>query len=204
MDVPAGNPCRGQGESEIDGTTPYHKTHSTEAGDEVAVAYAWHPWAGRSVRVDGVIERATGASVRCSLVGAAVARAQEIPIWMLDAAACRMTRAAREPVVTLPALEALRSLLLKATTRAGALSPEAAIASPDQHRGDRNAPLPPSAPNAGPPTQPHSRESAADARLGAWLERPAGADAARGDRADDTAADRPRPPRGPRAGERRR
>ena len=47
-----------------------HKTHGTETGDEVAVAYAWHPWGGQSVRVHEVIERTTGSVARCSLVGA--------------------------------------------------------------------------------------------------------------------------------------
>src|SRR5215211_3621857 len=53
----------------------------TAAGDEVTVAYAWHPWAGRSVRLHEVIERATGASARCGLVDAPPARLQEIPLW---------------------------------------------------------------------------------------------------------------------------
>jgi hypothetical protein len=35
-----------------------------------------------------VIERPTGAVARCSLVDAAIARVQEIPVWMLDTAAC--------------------------------------------------------------------------------------------------------------------
>ena len=67
--------------------TPRHKTHSTAAAEELAVAYSWHPWAERTVRVHEVIERPTGAVARCSLVGAAVARGQDIPVWMLDAAA---------------------------------------------------------------------------------------------------------------------
>ena len=52
------------------------------------MAYAWHPWAGRSVRVHETIERPTGAQARCSLAGAGVVRMREIPVWMLDAAAC--------------------------------------------------------------------------------------------------------------------
>src|SRR6188472_1776127 len=40
-----------------DCTTPHHKTHSTGAGDEVGVLYAWHPWAGRPVRLEEVIAR---------------------------------------------------------------------------------------------------------------------------------------------------
>src|SRR3954454_18407176 len=73
-------------------TTSHHKTHSTAAGDEVTVVYAWHPWAGRLVRLHEVIERATGASARCSLVDATNARLQESPVWMLDAVVCRTTR----------------------------------------------------------------------------------------------------------------
>ena len=71
-----------------DCTTPHHKTHSTGAGDEVGVLYAWHPWAGRPVRLEEVIARATGAAARCSLVDAPVTRLQEIPVWMLDPVAC--------------------------------------------------------------------------------------------------------------------
>ncbi len=70
----------------------------------VAVAYAWHPWAGRLVHVHEVIERTTGASARCGLVDAAADRVQEIPVWMLDAALCRSMRASTEPVTALPAL----------------------------------------------------------------------------------------------------
>ena len=122
-------------------TTLRHKTHGTEAGDEVAVAYAWHPWAGRLVHVHEVIERTTGASARCSLVEAPAARVQEIPVWMLDAALCRSMRASDGPVAALPALRTLRSLLSEAMTRTSAVSsPDPQIASPDYHRGDRHAP----------------------------------------------------------------
>ena len=48
--------------------------------DETDVVYAWHPWAGRRVRVHEVIERATGASARCRIVGAPPTRVQEIPV----------------------------------------------------------------------------------------------------------------------------
>jgi hypothetical protein len=69
-----------------------HTTQSTAVGDEFAIACGWHTWAGQTVRVYEVIERATGSAARCSLVDAAVARVQEIPVWMLDAAACCQTR----------------------------------------------------------------------------------------------------------------
>jgi hypothetical protein len=35
--------------------TPHHKTHSTAASEEIAIAYSWHPWAGRTVRIHEVI-----------------------------------------------------------------------------------------------------------------------------------------------------
>ena len=62
------------------------------------VVYAWHPWAGRSVYIHDVIERATGAAARCSLAGVAAARVQELPVWMLDTAACCPVRLTQEPM----------------------------------------------------------------------------------------------------------
>ena len=62
-----------------------------------------------------MIERATGASARCSLVDATNARLQEIPVWMLDAVVCRTTRTTAQPVAALPALAALRALLSDAS-----------------------------------------------------------------------------------------
>ena len=133
--------------------TLHHKTHSSAAVDEMAIAYSWYPWAERTVRVHEVIERPTGAVARCSLVDAAVARVQEIPVWMLDTAACCQTRLAAEPATSLSALTALRILLLEAMRTAAAEEPsDAGIASPDSYRGDRHAaPLSP-APTAAPST----------------------------------------------------
>ena len=134
--------------------TPRHKTHGTAAGDEMAIAYSWHPWAERTVRIHEVIERPTGAVARCSLVDAAVARVQEIPVWMLDTAACCQTRLAAKPVAALSALAALRILLLEAMRTAATEVPsDAGIASPDSYRGDRHAiPSSPS-PTAAPSTR---------------------------------------------------
>src|SRR3954467_2712093 len=110
-------------------TCPLFKSgHSTAAGDEVTVVYAWHPWAGRPVRLHEVIERTTGASARCSLVDATIARLQEIPAWMIDASACRTTRTTAQPVAALSAMAALRALLSDAMRGA---STGAAIASPE-------------------------------------------------------------------------
>jgi hypothetical protein len=40
----------------------------------MAIAYSWHLWAERTVRVHEVIERPADAVARCSLVDAVVAR----------------------------------------------------------------------------------------------------------------------------------
>jgi hypothetical protein len=56
------------------------------------VAYAWHPWAGKTVRVREVIERAGGRVMRSALEDAGVGRDQEIPAWMLDAGIRQVSR----------------------------------------------------------------------------------------------------------------
>jgi hypothetical protein len=94
--------------------TPHHKTHGTEAPGAMVVAYAWHPWVGQFVQVHEMIERPTGARARCSLAGGGVVRTREMPVrmrempvWILNAAACRGMRDMSEPVAALAALAAL-------------------------------------------------------------------------------------------------
>ena len=130
----------GPNEGAGDCRTLRHKTHSTRTGDELTVVYAWHPWAGRLVYIHDVVDRAIGASARCSLIGVPDARVQELPIWMLEAAACRSVRLTCEPIVPLAAFAALQRLLL-ATVRPVTMeeSSDARIASPERHRGDRHA-----------------------------------------------------------------
>src|SRR4051812_29078948 len=161
------------------------KTHGTEAGDEAMVAYAWHPWAGQSVRVHEAIGRPTDARARCSLAGADAVRMREIPAWMLDAAACRGVREAPEPVAALSALAALRSLLTEAMRAA-------AVASPAHHRGDRHATPSSPAPGAAAPARTPPGGPAAGAGRGARVGRLAGSDAAGADRADGPPARRAR------------
>jgi hypothetical protein len=111
------------------------------------------------VRIHEVIERTTGAAARCSLVGAAVVRVQEIPVWMTDTAACCWTRLAAEPTVALSALAALRILLSEAMRLAATEAPsDARIASPDSYRGDRHAAGSAPTPTATPSTRPVSAE----------------------------------------------
>jgi hypothetical protein len=151
----------------------------------VTVAYAWHPRSGRLVFVHEVIERATGSWARCSLAGTDMVRLRKIPIWMLDALACRGTWQAPEPVAALSALVALR-VLLSATTGS-----TAAIAFAPHRPGERHA-IPPSPPaDAGPATRPVFSEPAADGRCGAGMEHLAGAGPAGAGVADGAPADRP-------------
>src|SRR5215212_1501738 len=174
--------------SAADCTTSHHKTHSTASGDKVTVVYAWHPWAGRPVRRHEVIERATGASARCSLVDATIARQQEIPVWMLDAVACRTARTTAQPVAALSALAALRALLSDAMRHD---LDGRAIASPESC-GDRHAaPLSPAS-KAAPSTRPRSDKPAGDASYSAGLVRSTGAGAADADGASDPPARRAR------------
>ena len=87
-------------------TTQRHCAHGTGFSEEREVVYAWHPWAGRFVRVHNVIRRPTGAIARCVLVdGETAVRPLEIPVWMLDAASCRHMRHRTAPVASVDALK---------------------------------------------------------------------------------------------------
>lgn len=185
-------------------TTPRHKTHNTLLGDEMVVAYEWHPWTGRSVRVHKVIETTQGAAARCDLAHTQTIRFLEIPVWMLDPVACRSMRAAAQPVAALSALTALRAFLSEAMAHAAASSSGEAVGSRDHHRGDRHAAPPSSAPDAEPSTRPLSVQPATDAGNDVGMEYPAGSNPAGADRADDPLAGRPCRRRGARVGERRR
>ena len=181
----------------VDCRTPRHKTHSSAAIDEMVIAYSWHPWAERTVRIHEVIERLTGAVARCSLVDAAVARVQDIPVWMLDAAACCQTRLAAKPVAALSALAALRILLSEAMRIAATEVPsDAGIVSPDSYRGDRHATPSSPAPTAAPSTRSLVGEPATGIGRSTEMERVAGSDAADVGRLADDAPQR----RGPGAG----
>jgi len=189
---------RSQGRSAGAGgcTTRRQNSHGTAAHGEIA--YAWHPWAGQAVRVHEVIERATGAQVRCSLAGDRVARAQQIPAWMLDAAFCAAMRRTSHPVTELSALTALQALLLAvvAARVSAAEGRHPTVASPDQDRGDRHGSTPPPpGPGTGSSARPPRPETAVGAQRDAGLELVATTDAAHADRLDDAPAGRACRPR---------
>ena len=95
-------------------TTPRLNSHGTGFPDEREVVYAWHPWAGKMVRVHEVIRRPTGAIARCTAVeGEPAERAQDLPVWMLDPAWYQRMRPTVEPVASIEALMVLRDLLIQ-------------------------------------------------------------------------------------------
>jgi len=190
-------------------TTPRHKTHKPEflavSAGEAIVAYRWHPWFGKSVRIHEVIERTAGAAARCSREAAPRGSTQEIPVWMLDAASCASMRASAYPVAAVSALAALGRLLLEMTTHSTTLTevaPKMRVRCDDHHSGDRHAA--PVTPNDKPPTRPLRGECTAPAGGNAQLDDIAGSDAERADGADDTDTGRSCRRRGDPAGERRR
>lgn len=155
------------------------------------------------MRVLEVTARGAGTVARCTLGDGLPERVQELPSWMLDAAACRTMRSATRPEASMPALAALGALLSEALMRSetAAEVPEGgAVGSGDRHRGDRHAaPTPPLAEPA---------VGVVPGRDGASSERTllgdvAGADPAGADGADDAPADRARRRRDARAGGRR-
>jgi hypothetical protein len=154
-------------------TTFHHKTHGTGAGGEVSVLYAWHPWAGRIVRLEKVIARSTGTAVRCSLVDAPVTRFQEIPVWMLDPVACGTVRATGRPVAALSALRSLHALLVDTVRDRDRAPNRPRLASPEP-RGDRHATSSAPAAPAVPATRTRPDERATDPGHAAGLGRSAG------------------------------
>src|SRR6266536_3991531 len=89
-------------------TTRLRNTHRTE---EREVLYPWHPWSGCLVRIHEVVEKAAGDVVRCSHAGDPLRLWQELPVWMLDRAACAPMRVEAGPQADVVALQALRALL---------------------------------------------------------------------------------------------
>ena len=193
--------------SAADCITRRQNTHGTTVFDDGQVVYAWHPWAGRIVRVREVITRASGAVLRCSPVGEGVTRLQEIPAWMLDRAVCGRMRRVPHPVAELGALAALRALLSEAVAArvAAGESRRPAVASPDQDRGERHgATPPPPDPGTGSAARPSRPAAIVGARRDAGLELAATGCTAHADRLDGAPAGRARRRRGARpAGPRR-
>jgi hypothetical protein len=180
---------QGSNAAACDCRTRRQNSHGIAAPGDVAVAYAWHPWAGQVVRIHQVVERTSGSVTRCSLVSDGISRAQEIPLWMLDAVSCQTMRRSAHPVADLSALMALRGLLSDLATKDYR---KPAIASPDQNRGDRHATPPPPNPQAEPSARLPRSGPAGGAQPKPGVELVTGTDTACTDRSGDAPACRTR------------
>ncbi len=89
-------------------TSRQQNTHIGELRD---ICYPWHPWRDRNVRVHATLVKRGQAVARCSLEDAQPFRIVEVPLWMLDAAACCKIQAAKSSVVNVESLRELKELL---------------------------------------------------------------------------------------------
>lgn len=124
--------------------TRLSNTHNTA---ERRVLYDYHPWAGRSVGIDRVVEKSGIAVARCKLSSDAPGLPLELPLWMFDRLACSAVRCLQHPQVDLVALCDLRCLLTeiagtdgsKAAASSTAPDLSADVLSDDQNQGDDHA-----------------------------------------------------------------
>lgn len=91
-----------------DCTSQQQNTHIGERRD---IHYPWHPWHDRKVRVHATLVKRGQAVARCSVEEVPPFRILEVPLWMLDAAACCNIRAAKSGVANVESLRALKAVL---------------------------------------------------------------------------------------------
>ncbi len=87
------------------------RRRNTHGIAEREVAYSWHPWAGRIVRIHEVTRRGGADVLRCCLADEQSRWCLELPAWMFDRAVCAPMRLAGAPVAAVGALQALQALL---------------------------------------------------------------------------------------------
>ena len=89
-------------------TTQQHNTHITDVSE---ICYSWHPWHGRAVRVHASLVKRGQAVAHCSLEDVQACRVLEVPLWMLDVAACCKTRASKPGFASAQSLRDLKEVL---------------------------------------------------------------------------------------------
>jgi hypothetical protein len=92
-------------------TTQQHNTHITDVRE---ICYSWHPWHGRAVRVHASLVKRGQAVAHCSLEDLQTCRVLEVPLWMLDIAACCKNRASKTGFASVQYLRDLKEMLLAA------------------------------------------------------------------------------------------
>lgn len=119
------------------------RSQNTHGTAEREVLYPWHPWAGQSVHVHEVIEKAGRAAFRCSLTGVGPERRLDVPARRFDRVAGQSWQLRSVPVASGAALAALAALLSDAAEVCDSPSqsqdPGAASDSPQPNSGDAHA-----------------------------------------------------------------
>jgi hypothetical protein len=92
-------------------TTQQHNTHIR---DVRKVCYLWHPWYDREVWVHASLVRRGRAVAYCSLEDVQTCRVLEVPLWMLDVAACCKTRISKPGFANAQSLRELKEVLQSA------------------------------------------------------------------------------------------
>jgi hypothetical protein len=106
-DLPASD-SRVPGADADDCTSQQRNTHIGELRE---IHYPWHPWHDRKVRVHATLVKRGQAVARCSLEDVQPFRIVEVPLWMLDAAACCKIQASKCKVANVESLRELKALL---------------------------------------------------------------------------------------------
>ena len=91
-----------------DGTTQQRNTHITDLRE---ICYSWHPWHGRAVLVHATLVKRGRPVAYCSLEEVPTCRVLEVPLWMLDAAACCKTRISKPGFASAQSLRDLKEVL---------------------------------------------------------------------------------------------
>src|SRR6516165_8164626 len=112
MGITEGCPCLGGCVQH--GTTQQHNTHITDVRE---ICYSWHPWHGRAVRVHTSLVKRGQAVAYCRLEDVPACRVLEVPLWMLDVAACCKTRASKSGFASAQSLRGLKEVLQAAQPR---------------------------------------------------------------------------------------
>ena len=95
-------------------TTQQHNTHVRDVRE---ICYSFHPWHGRAVWVHASLVRRGRAVAYCSLEDEN-SRVLEVPLWMLDLAACSKTPVFKLGFVSTDSLRELKEILESARLRA--------------------------------------------------------------------------------------
>jgi hypothetical protein len=98
-------------------TTQQHNTHIRDLRE---ICYSWHPWHGRAVWVHATLVKRGRAVAHCSLEDVQTSRVLEVPLWMLDVAACCKTHVSTRGFASTQSLRELKEVLESALPRAKA------------------------------------------------------------------------------------